>query len=190
MRLKHLGLLGIFLFPFDACAVQSLYCPQNQGYINVGMTEAEVIAACGEPLSKEESNRPVTQKVPVKQLIYSTVNKGSIYPSLDPIYNQWSLPSGTNINLEVDIINDKISEIRLNGSDTNAMTVCDGINVNVGDNESAVYNACGSPDMVNNTFINQPIPSNEPPHVWVYQVDQFQQPFTLTFVNGQLQSID
>ncbi len=191
MNLKLLTIFGVCLFPLASIADDQLYCPQKQGYINVGMSEGQVLAACGEPVSKQDSKVPVTQKVPVKQLIYSNLNKGSVYPGLNNIYDQWSLPSGTaGISLEVDIINNKVSAVRLNGSSTNAMSVCGGVSLEVGSDENEVYSACGNPGMVNNTYVNQIVPSNHKPQLWIYQVDQYQAPYTLTFVNGKLQSID
>lgn len=170
----------------------TVYCPQKSGFIKTGMTQNEVIAACGQPISKQQVNSPVTQKIPVQQFIYTSLNTGSVYPGLNPMYyQQWSLPSGsTGINLTIDIINGKVSSINMNGSSTNAMSVCGGANVQVGASVSQVYTACGSPSMVNNTFINQVIPSNTRPEVWVYQVNQYQSPISLTFVNGKLQSIN
>ncbi len=175
-----------------ALAVSQLYCPQNSGYITIGMTQSEVLAACGEPLTKQQSNAPVTQKVPMKQFIYNTLNTGSVYPGLNPTYyDYWSLPSGAyGISLEVDIINDKVSAVRINGSGTNAMSICGGTNVQIGDNANKVIMACGSPSMVNNSFINQTVPSNTKPELWIYQIDQYQSPSSLTFINGKLQSID
>jgi hypothetical protein len=180
-----------------ALAVTQLYCPQNSGYINVGMTQAQVVTACGPPLTKQKTNAPVTQKVAVKQLIYNALNTGSYYAGESSAFYgenssaQWTLPSGTGgISLEVDIINNKVSDVRINGSSTNAMSICGGTNVQIGDNINQVLNACGSPTMTNNSYINQVVPSNSPPEVWIYQVNQYQTPNSLTFVNGKLQSIN
>lgn len=65
---RVLTTLGLLLLSCTGFAAQSLYCPQKAGYINVGMTEDQVRAACGEPLSKQESNNPIMQKVQVQQL--------------------------------------------------------------------------------------------------------------------------
>lgn len=191
MQIKRLTwAVALTLLPLVTIA-QSVYCPENQGYISIGMTEDQVIAACGQPLSKQDSNTPATQKIAVKQLIYNTINQGSIYPGLNNIYDQWSLTNGpAGVTLEVDIVNNKVNAVRINGSNSNAMSVCQGINVQVGDSENAVYEACGSPGIINNTFINQPVPSRQKPQIWVYQVNQYQTPMSLTFVNGQLQSIN
>jgi hypothetical protein len=184
--------LTVAVLIHTSAMADTIYCPQKSGFIKTGMTENEVIAACGQPLSKQESNDPPTQKVPVQQLVYTALNTGSVYPGLNPMYyDQWSLPSGsTGINLTVDIINDKVSSIKMNGSSTNAMSVCGGNDVQIGDSVRKLYAACGGPSMVNNTFINQVIPSNTQPEVWIYQVNQYQSPIRLTFVNGKLQSIN
>lgn len=189
MKASLLFLSGL-LFPFTSVFGEQIYCPQKAGYIDLGMTQNQVLAACGPPLSKHQANVPAMQKVPVKQFIYTRLNQGSIYPGLnDAFYNQWSLPSGTTgVDLEVDVVNDKVAAVRINGSHTNAMSICHGTNVQVGEDVSRVYSACGSPSMVNHTFIYQPIPSENLPEVWIYQVNQYQSPISLTFVNGKLQS--
>ena len=192
MRAKILLILSVSLLPFAANAAQSIYCPQNAGYINIGMSEADVVAACGQPLSKQKPNTPVMQKVPAKQLIYTALNTGSVYPGLNSTYyDQWSMPSGTSgINLSIQVINDKVSGVSINGSSTNAASVCAGVSIVAGDSVNKVYSACGSPSMVNNTFINQLLPPESKPEVWIYQVDQYQAPISLTFVDGKLQSIN
>ncbi|KTD22594.1 DUF2845 domain-containing protein [Legionella londiniensis] len=190
--LFHLLILSaILLFSPSSFAVDMLYCPQKQGYIKIGMKEQEVLAACGEPLSKQEVDQAPNIQVPVKQLIFTRLNESSLYPTLEPIYEEWSLPSGTTrVRLEVDVINDKVSSIRLNGSDTNAVSICQYGTFQVGDEESKVLNACGSPELVNNTFIYQPVPTNEKPQIWIYQINPYQPPVRLTFVDGELQSIN
>lgn len=168
-----------------------VYCPSGQHYIQTGMTEAEVLNACGHPLSINETNETPTAKVPITQLIYTSLNQGSVYPGLnDAFYNQWSLPSGsTGISLQFDIRNNKVISIKMNGSDTNATTLCGGRSVQVGDPPSAIYNACGSPGYTNQTYINQPIPTTTKPKVWIYRQDQYQPAIHLLFVNGQLMMI-
>ncbi len=192
MKLKVLAALSVTIFPLTTAIAQSVYCPQHSMYIDIGMTEEQVLTACGEPLSKEQSKTPVMQKVPVQQLIYTTLNQGGVYPGLNSaFYNQWSLPSGsTGVSLQVDIVNEKVKGVKINGSSTNAMSVCGGQSVQVGDDANKVYTACGSPSMVNNTYINVPIMSNSKPSVWIYQFSQYQSPMTLTFVDGKLQSMN
>ncbi|MFA5959326.1 MAG: DUF2845 domain-containing protein [Tatlockia sp.] len=184
---RLLQVLGIASFSFNALAgVQSFYCPENHGYINVGMTKDAVTAACGQPLSQQQSNQPVMQKVPVKQLMYNNMGSQKAF------YGVWSIPTGISggTSLQVNVVNNKVKSISVNGSGSNAFSVCGGASIQVGDPASKVYGACGNPSVVNQTYINQPIQSNQKPEVWIYQPGQYQQPITLTFINGKLQSID
>ncbi|KTC98898.1 DUF2845 domain-containing protein [Legionella erythra] len=183
---RVLTTLGLLLLSCTGFAAQSLYCPQKAGYINVGMTEDQVRAACGEPLSKQESNNPIMQKVQVQQLFFN--NQGSS----TAFYGVWSLPVGTSsgAQLQVDVVNNKVYSVKLNGSDTNAFSICGGTSIQVGDPVGRVYGSCGNPSLVNNTYINQPVATAQKPQLWIYQPGQYQSPVTLTFVDGKLQSID
>lgn len=182
---------GSLLFSCATHAAQSIYCPENHAYINVGMTQDEVLAACGQPTFKRQSSSAVVQRVPVTQLIYTTLNRGAVFQGYNAIYQMWSLPSGsTGTSVQVDIIDNKIASIQINGSSSNAMSLCGGVGMQTGDNINTVYSACGAPTLVNHTFINKPVPSTAKPEIWIYQVNQYQPPFSLTFANGALQSID
>jgi hypothetical protein len=184
-----LPLLSLLTFP--AWALDTFYCPQHNAYISIGMSAAQVLGACGVPLSKQSSNVAVTQRVAVAQFIYTKINPGTVYPGLNNIYQLWSLPSGTTgVSLEINLIDNKVANIKMNGTSTNTLTLCGGANLEIGAPESQVYSACGTPTMINNTYVNQPVPSSQKPEVWVYQLDQFHAPYTLTFVNGKLESID
>lgn len=187
---KSLLLLMMFTLSFALEAAESMYCPERHGYINLGMTADQVIAACGEPTTKQQSSNSAVQRVPVTQLIYTTLNRGGTFQGYDSVYQMWSLPSGsTGTSVQVDIIDDKITGIKINGASNNAMSICGGVGLQIGDNTNAVYSACGSPTLVNHTYINKPIPAAAKPEVWTYQINQYQPPFSLTFVNGTLQSI-
>lgn len=191
MKSHYLILLAFAALPLAANATDSMYCPQGQGYIKLGMTDSEVIDACGPPAMKRVSNDPVMENTPITQLIYSTLNQGSVYPGWTNIYTMWSLPSGSNgINLQVDVMNGKVAAINLNGGDTKAMTVCGGKSVQIGDDVNKVYSACGSPQAVNDTYISTRVPKKQHPEVWIYQINEYQSPFSLTFVNGKLKSIN
>lgn len=189
MTLKYAAI--IWCFSTQLCVAQQTYCPSNHGLIDVGMTMDQVLAACGTPTVRQQSDGVVTQKIPVTQLIYSTLNPGAVYQGLDPIYTMWSLPSGSNgVNFQVNIINNKISSMTMNGSSVNSSTLCGGTSLQGGDDVSAVYSACGSPSLVNNTYINQPILSKNKPEIWIYQTNQYSPLIRLTFLDGKLQSID
>lgn len=176
---------GLLLLPFSLFAdTQSYYCPQNHAYINLGMTPDEVIAACGQPISQQESNQPLQQKIPMQQLIYNNLGTSTAF------YGVWNIPTGSGgVSLEINVVNQKVHSIKLNGSGSNAVSVCQGSNIQPGDSVQKVYSSCGSPSTVNNTFINEIVPTAEKPVIWIYQPGQYQPSVSMTFVNGKLQSI-
>lgn len=188
MKFKLLITLLTLFYPFANYA-QGYYCPQNHAYVNIGMSQADVIKACGEPQVKLDSTQnKIEQKIPVKQLIYVKLNRGAVFTTMDSIYDTWSLPSGSEgLSVQVDVINNKVSGFKINGAETNALTVCGGAAIMIGDEELRVYNACGTPSMINNSYIVKTIPGSEKPEVWVYQADQYSPQVKMTFVNGILQ---
>ena len=191
MNTRSLFILSMLFIPLTGWAADSIYCPQRQGYINVGMTDSQVVNACGEPIVKQTSNQAVVERIPVTQLMYTTLNQGGTFPGVNNMYQRWSLPSGsTGTSLTISIRNNRISGVSINGASTNAATLCGGINLQIGDMVNRVYSACGTPSLVNQTYINQPVPKSQHPERWIYQVNPYQPSFTLTFINGKLQSID
>jgi hypothetical protein len=192
IMLKYLFAFTSIVWVSVVQADDSFYCPQNHAYIEVGMSRAQVLAACGEPTSRKTGANTVIQQIPVVQLIYKTLNSGPVdfYPGIDPIYKQWSLPSGSQgISLQVDTINNKVSKISINQEPTNGVNLCSGGVFQIGSDISDVIAACGSPDAVNNTYINQSVPKEEQPENWSYDNLPYQNGVTLTFINDALQSI-
>lgn len=195
--LLNLSLMSLSLPGF---ALDSYYCSQNNGYINPGMSQDAVIAACGQPISKQISHTPLMKKVPVTQFIYN--NKGSS----NSFYGPWNVamgnmnkevsqplnsgPSSAGVQLQIDVADDKILSVSINGGKTNAVSLCGGASITVGDAAGNVTNACGKPSMTNHTYIEVPIQSDTKPEIWTYQADEYQAPVSLTFVDGQLQSIN
>ena len=189
--LKYVFILATFALTSVLHAADSFYCPQNSGYINIGMSQQEVRAACGEPTQLLAGANTVTQQIPVTQLVYSTINSGPVdyYQGIAPIYSMWSLPSGTQgVTLQVNLVNNRVSAITLNQEQTNAVSACSGGTFQIGDDIDAVMTACGAPNVVNNSYIDQEVPKDNHPEKWVYDLTD-QPSITLTFVNGILQSI-
>lgn len=177
-------LIGIFLSS-PLLAINSMYCPENHAYINQGMSQAQVIAACGQPISKQETDQPLAQKIPLKQLIYN--NKGTD----TAFYGIWNIPTGSGgTQLVIDIINNKVKGVKVEAGGSNSLTVCDGMKIQIGDPISKVFNYCGNPSITNTTFINEPIPTNNKPQIWIFKPGPYQPSFSLTFIDGKLQSIN
>lgn len=188
-RLTAMVGVGILSVSTMAFSDETVFCPQKNGYIRVGMTEAQVLSACGAPLQKQESNKPLSQKVEVTQMTYN--NQGT----QKGFYGYWKMPVSTNSagnggsKLEVSIVDGKVDSVNIDGGSVNAFSICGNNNIQIGDDASAVAGACGTPSIVNKTFIMKPIPSNKAPMVWIYKQADYLPTMTLTFVDGKLQSI-
>ncbi|OGV29592.1 MAG: hypothetical protein A3E88_04935 [Legionellales bacterium RIFCSPHIGHO2_12_FULL_35_11] len=183
----------LFTYSINIFADDNLYCAKNHAYIEVGMNQYQIISACGKPETIKSSGNAVVQQIPVTQVMYTTINKGAVffYPGINPLYTMFSLPSGSTGNtVEIDLINNQVSTIKVNGSSANALSVCNKGKVQIGDSINDIYNACGPPDNINNTYINRSIPKKDHPEVWIYPTKNYQSGFTLTFVGGILQSIE
>lgn len=191
MLKKHAILFTSLLYQSLGVADQApFYCPQNHGYVRIGMTQAEVLRACGKPTAVEKSKKTAVEQVQVTQLIYTTLNPAPVYRGYELIYNTWSLPIGSQgSSLEIDIIDNKVSSIRFNGADTNASSVCGNHQFAVGDLANKVYSACGSPSLTNRTFINRPIKNKSKPEIWTYYIDRYNPSFKLIFIDGTLTAI-
>lgn len=193
MKFKITSLaFGLLLVTNTSFADNNFYCAKNHAYISIGMTQDQVLAACGSPTTLQDSGRSVVQQIPMTQLIYTSINKGAVffYPGIDPLYTMFSLPSGSQgNNVEVDLINNQISAIKINGTNTNALSMCKKGKIQIGDPINTIYNACGAPDNINNTYVSRTVPKIQHPQVWIYESQNYQPGFTLTFVNGILQSI-
>jgi Protein of unknown function (DUF2845) len=183
MKKALIGLIVMMVSVAQASA-NSLYCPKNTRFIKIGMTQADVIQACGQPLNKSQGSKPATRKVEVKQLMYHSLSGKTAF------YGPYEITTGSaGTQVTISIKNNKVSDISLNGASSNAFSLCYGNSVAIGAPESAVYNACGSPSAVNKTFINVPTGQSQKISVWTYQLYQYQPAVRLTFVNGKLQSM-
>ncbi len=188
---KQITSIFLALLPLTSFGVQSIYCPGNQGYIKVGMTTQEVVKACGIATAKQESKTPLTEKVPVIQLIYTNLNTGAVFSGYNSVYKMWSLPSGSlGLTLQVDIIDNKVSGINVQGSSNNATSLCKNVAIQMNDPIDKVYANCGSPGSINQTYIDKPIKSQKNPEIWYYQADRYQPLITLTILDGRLVSIN
>lgn len=190
------ALLVIGLSPVYAAS--NYFCPGGNQTISVGMTEEQVSSACGQPLSKQQSQGPAVEKVPVQQLIYNQAGGSTAF------YGVWKVPTGNShgVSLVVSVMDNKVVDIQMNGGSVNASSVCQGGGTafgtdssgggsfSVGDPVSMVYAACGNPSNVNNTYIQKPLPGVKKPETWIYHFGQYQPPVQLHFQGGKLIAID
>ncbi len=177
-------LLTISLSPVFAAS--NYFCPGNNQIISIGMTEDQVSAACGQPLSKQKSKEPATEKVPVTQLLFNQAGGPKAF------YGVWEISQGNDSGnlVEVSVIDNKVVRISLDGGSVNVNSVCDNGSFRVGDPLSKVYNACGNPSSVNSTFTERAIPGVKKPETWIYQFGQYQPTLRLRFQGGKLTAIE
>ena len=163
-----------------------VYCPNKSGYIQVGMSADQVLAACGNPTSHTEMNTQAMQNLPIKQILFNNQGSSSAF------YGVWNLSTSSTgtASLEVDIVNNAVYALKLNGSTINSTSLCQGQTINVQDPEVKVYNLCGTPSSINNTFITVPVPSQTKPQQWFYQSSPYQPSLRLLIVDGKLISIN
>lgn len=188
MHLLKLKLIIYFLalaYLPSLYAVDTIYCPTKHGYISVGMSMDQVVNACGEPATKARSSQPYKKNKPVMQLIYN--NQGTAHA----FYGVWSLPVGltAGTTLKIEIVDNKVYSVHINGDASKALSVCKGTAIVQGDPVSLVYSACGNPSAVNDTYMEETVPSSENPMIWIYQIP-YQNPIKLIFLNDRLQAIN
>lgn len=206
------SLIGLIFtsLPSIALAVNSLnqfYCPQGHNTIKIGMTADQVEALCGEAQIIHDDTQRVVQNVAATRLIYNRINKGSIYYwNLNKVYDQFSLPSGSNdSSMTYIIVDNKVRSINIQGNDIQNTTACSysgsaefpggtnptiQVSINVGDPVAKVYQYCGSPSYTDQTYLELPVPQSEKPERWQYKLDQYQPTYQLIFIRGILTSIE
>jgi len=154
---------------FFSNAWADMFCPSNFNSINVGDSIDSVIAACGKPDS-QVSNK---EKAPQPQ-------EWSYYIATTP-----GQPGTMKLTIAFDATGTAIN-ISVNGSGMPQTQICNGNQIQLGDNTKAVEAACGKAAYVNQapTADTGPEPATEIT-VMTYKGSP---PVTLTFENGKLVS--
>jgi hypothetical protein len=204
--MKFLKLMPL-IFSTAGFALDNLYCPHGSGMIRIGMNIAEVSQLCGIP-ANTVSNTRIVQNIPITRLSYNNFYKGPVYYwNLKKVYQIFSVPSSSNnTTLTIDIYQGKVKTIALNGMGAQSTTACNyqgntqfsagskspsnNSVISVGDTQDAIFSACGSPDTIDDTFIQMPISKNDKPEMWTYQFDTYSPKYKLIFIQGVLQSIE
>lgn len=171
---------------------QSMYCPKGATYISPGMNIMSVKEACGTPVSATTTKKPATKKASILQWTFR-IRASHYQPGQLPIirHSNAKFTAGglDQPTLIVTFENDKVVDVNVNGQSMPQSTMCDGNSVQVGDNTSAVENACGPPFYTNRSFREVPTGQEVKVEVWTVKVGPYQSTATLTFENGVLKSI-
>lgn len=186
-----IAIFGSFTLASIASA-DPFYCPQNSQYINIGMSQSDVIQACGEPQNVKKSKKSAVKKVPVSQLTFNVstqsigLTAGTRTPGIQS--GAFYANSGPLSTLVVTVSEDKITNISLNGASTQSASICGG-SFAVGDPGSNAIASCGDPTAVNNTYKNVNTDKIDEVETWSYSPGNYQPSFQLTFVDGALSAI-
>ncbi len=165
------SLLGLILAPQFCFAY---FCPTNFNQINNGDTIDQVKQLCGNP--DLEVTKDAVPNVPQEwtYFISQTVSMGNLEPAQGTLKTSVSFDqSGKAINISV------------NGVGVGSSLICGG-NIQLGDTEEAIKNACGKPAFINKQQ-EQPAPGTQTPTSKMTELTYHSNPPTvLMFKDGLL----
>lgn len=205
--MRHTAKLTIgMLFCLPSIAMDGFYCAQKHAFIHIGMTIDEVLQSCGMPQMRQEGGN-IVRNQPVTRLSFNNMYKGPVYYwDLNKVYQIFSIPSSANNStVTIDIVDNKVKNIFLNGNSVQGTTACqypgstqfggnssysNGSTIAVGDSYEQILSSCGSPDYTDQTFTQVPVPKSDKPELWIYKLDQYNPSYHLIFTNGILRDIE
>jgi hypothetical protein len=176
--------------------VESFYCPKGQ-YVNKGMSEAQVSAACGEPVTKELLDEPAMEQVKVEELIYTlpTEYVKEFNRILDPAR------AGGHVTVVFTIKDGKVSSIEVDDKEFTSTTICGkrkvtdvrtvGVaKISIGDTRRKVFTRCDKPSFINQATRNVPLgDGNVPVSIWTYDFGPYQPKVYMRFIDEKLDSV-
>lgn len=107
-------------------------CPSTYKYVNIGDTEGQVLASCGDPLSKKQSEQSAAEKMNVETLVYAIQADGTTNAPVDPRY-------------ELTFADNRLIRIKSESGESESMDVCRGETVRLGASIYDVISFCGTP---------------------------------------------
>lgn len=135
---KQLLITTIYLSPSLALAA---FCPTNFQQIQLGFTENQVIAACGEPSKKETKEQEIPSPQEWNYFLKQNAPIGGAIPKSN------DGPALLKTSIFFDKEGHAIS-INVNGVGVGGTTIC-GSNIQLGSTRDEVKAACGKPEFVN-----------------------------------------
>lgn len=169
----------IFLIPllFSTSSLANVfYCPNNHQYIQIGDTQAQVQAACGNPSHTTSRTRRDTQPVVVQTWIFN-----------HDIYLQRELRKP---EFGIQLKNNIVSGITVSGHVVSGTTLCDNVHsIKIGDPIAKVSALCGEPFHISHSEEPE-VKGVKSVVIWRYDFGPYQKPATLEFEDGLLIAID
>jgi Protein of unknown function (DUF2845) len=176
--------------------VESFYCPTGQ-YVNKSMSEAQVAAACGEPVKKELLDEPAMKQEKVEELIYTlpTEYVNEFNRILDPAR------SGGHLTVVFTIMDGKVSSIEVDDKEFTSTTICGKrkvtdvrtvgkAKISIGDTRRKVFTRCDKPSFVNEATRSVPLgDGNVPVSIWTYDFGPYRAKVYMRFIDEELDSV-
>lgn len=157
---------------------QAMFCNTSQGtngWIDIGASEQEVIAACGEPDSKTQVDQPDNKTLNTTQYWNYQQQSVQLMPPKQPgVLTPVNMNSSPNI-LVAEINGNSIKSLALNGNFVSSGKCPNGGFVRVGDSVDALIARCGPATQTSYQY-NTNTTAQASITVWTYQL-----------TNGQLQ---
>jgi hypothetical protein len=175
---------------------ESFYCPKGQ-YVNKGMSEEQVVAACGEPVTKELLDEPAMKQEQVEELIYT------LPADFLQEFNRILEPprAGGHVTVVFTIMDGKVSSIEVDDKEFSSTGICGkrkvtdvrtvGVaTISIGDSRRKVFTRCDRPSFVNKA--TRPVPlgdGNVPVSIWTYDFGPYQPKVYMRFIDEKLDSV-
>jgi hypothetical protein len=163
----------------------ALFCTPasgTNGWIEEGMTQDDVIAACGQPDQQTQDENSGKQ---LQTTQYWTYQKQTVQDMSEG--NAVNMTISPTI-LVVEIRNNKITRLALNGNFVSSANCPEGGLLNVGEDDDVIVSRCGSATQV--SYQNETVDSSAPPNIiWTYQSANGAAPLQIQFQNGVVSQI-
>ena len=157
---------------------QAMFCNTAQGtngWIDVGASEQDVIAACGAPDNQTQVDQPDNQTLNTTQYWNYQQQSVQLMPPKQPgALTPVNMNSSPNI-LVAEINGNSITSLALNGNFVSSGTCPNGGGVRVGDSADTLIARCGPATQISYQYSTNTT-AQSPMTVWTYQLP-----------NGQLQ---
>lgn len=168
------GILSLLISIYSTSGF-AMFCPSNFNQINIGDTLQQVEAQCGKPLTSVTTKS--TANLPQEWTYYATL------PSVPPV-----APNASQGTMKVTFafVNNKLTNITSNGLGVGATTICNNVNLQLGNSTEDVEKACGKAAIVTQTNLQNAAAATPPPTettTWTYDSTPA---VTLIFVDGKL----
>lgn len=183
MQLNKIQLtLTLMTLTCPLISLASYFCPNNFNQINIGDSITQVQQVCGNP-TQQSTTQQENQNVPQQWTYFVQQNIGNLTGATT---NQGAIKTEINFDQTGKVVN-----ITVNGNSAASINLCGSAVVQIGSMMNAVKTACGTPSYVNKQTPFVAPGASAPPATQTVTTFTYNStpPFTLTFTDGKLTSV-